>query len=49
MIKIRFQEKYTGVQIVVYHCKSIDDARLQFSKIVCIPENWIYVDSEKTP
>ncbi len=38
-----FQEKYTGVQITVYHVDSEDEAREKFESIVMLPNNWIYI------
>lgn len=38
-----FQEKYTGVQIFVYHCKDEIDAKLEFQNLVINHNNWIYL------
>ena len=46
MKKYRFQEKYTGVQITVYHCRSVEMARSKFNNIVINPDNWIFLDEE---
>lgn len=43
-----FQEKYTGVQIMVYHCKSEDEARTKFESTVMLPNNWIYLGIKLT-
>lgn len=38
-----FQEKYTGVQIFVYHVKDSYYAFEKLRSLVIIEENWIYL------
>lgn len=38
-----FQEKYTGVQIFVYHCMNEFEARVKFYPIVIDEDNWQYI------
>jgi hypothetical protein len=38
-----FQEKYTGVQIYIWHCEDEDQARTKFDKVVMLPNNWIFL------
>jgi hypothetical protein len=42
-----FQEKYTGVQIFVYHAKDEHDAKFKFYKTVINHENWIYMGTKQ--
>jgi hypothetical protein len=38
-----FQHIYTRVQIFVYHCSSIEEARNQFELLVNDSPNWNYL------
>lgn len=40
----RFQHKYTGLQILVWHKNSIEEARSELFGMVSVPNNWIYLD-----
>lgn len=40
---IVFQEKYTAVQIFVYHCDNMIQAKSKLSILVNYPENWNYI------
>jgi hypothetical protein len=39
----RFQEKYSGVQIYVWHASDEITARSKFASTVKNPENWIFL------
>lgn len=40
----RFQHKYTGVQILVWHQNSKEEARKKFCSKVIEDRHWIYLD-----
>lgn len=43
MIEVHtFQEQYTGVQIIVFHCNSKEEAQSKFTELVINSSNWIY-------
>lgn len=41
-----FQEIYTGVQIFVYHCIDVKQAKIKFENIVHSPNNWRYIGTK---
>lgn len=38
-----FQEKYTGLQMFVYHCVDSDIAKSILASIVINSDNWVYL------
>lgn len=40
----KFQEKYTGVQIFIWHSPSEDHARSKFNGVVMNPDNWVFLE-----
>lgn len=38
-----FQEKYTGVQIFVFHCVDSLSAKSKFATIVNDSDNWVFL------
>lgn len=42
-----FQEKFTGVQIFVFHCKDEIQAKSKFSTLVVNSDNWIYLGEKQ--
>ena len=39
----KFQEKYTGCQMFIWHCESESQARNKFTGVVVNPDNWIFL------
>jgi len=40
----KFQEKYTGCQMVIWHCESEEQARRKFICVVINPDNWTFIE-----
>ena len=43
MIACKFQERYTEVQIYVWHCETETKAKEKFRTLVVNPDNWIFL------
>lgn len=41
-----FQEKYTGVQMFVFHCVDSTQAKSKFAKVVIDSDNWVYLGTK---
>lgn len=42
-----FQEKFTGVQIYIYHKNSVDKAFEQLKIVTINSDNWIYIGTNR--
>ena len=41
----KFQEKYTGCQMYIWHCESEQQARSKFIGLVTTPDNWVFIET----
>jgi len=41
----KFQEKYTGCQMIIHHCTSEEQARNKFNNVVIEPLNWVFIET----
>lgn len=41
-----FQEKYTGVQMFVFHCVDSASAKSKFNGVVINSDNWVYLGTK---